>query len=80
MIVAALAQLYGVCLVLKRGNYKEMHPNRYIALDYQQVHKIQTETLLFLPTLLKYVTLPSDEIISAKNARAWVSMVSYLEK
>ena len=47
MIVAALAQLYGVCLVLKRGNYKEMHPNRYIALEYQQVPKVQTETLFY---------------------------------
>ena len=48
MIVTALSQLYGVCLVLKRGNYKEMHPNRYIALDYQQVLKVQTETLFYL--------------------------------
>ena len=30
--------------------------------------------------LLLQFTVPIDKIISAKNARAWVSMVSYLKK
>ena len=35
----------------------------------------------FIVMLSKYVyTVPIDKILSVKNARAWVSMVSYLKK
>ena len=40
----------------------------------------QNKSFGHLTNTYLYLTLPTADILSGKNARAWVSMVSYLKK
>ena len=44
---------------------------RFLAIEFQ---------LILCRNVLKKSTLPTADILSGKNARAWVSMVLYLKK
>ena len=57
----------------------ETHARAFLTLNTLSIGTVNNHQN-FEPSLIPKYTLPIPKIISAKNARAWVSMVSYLKK
>ena len=52
----------------------------YIVKDKERVERFVAGNLYILYYFKSFYTLPTAEILSDKNARAWVSMVLYFKK